>query len=203
MEQKSAAIPSNRSQSQRTRSNGIKTKMRPDNVKTGMQQANNETLARSNLDEIDENITENIAALKEQVEIAIKSVDENLIDSMLVGQTKIQKNKAVILSWSLDQNGPLPQSLESQDASAGDNQTKDDSNTQEDGIVLYVAIKMKKKTAAGPPQVEEDPNNNCSSELSRQGNQEELEGVRNWLYLKIGCFSLKLIKAKYFAYRIS
>ena len=203
MEQKSAAIQSNRSQSQRTRSNGIKTKMRPDNVKTGMQQANNETLARSNLDtEIDENITENIAALKEQVEIAIKSVDENLIDSMLVGQTKIQKNKAVILSWSLDQNGPLPQSLESQDASDGDNQTKDDSNTQEDGIVLYVAIKMKKKTAAGPPQVEEDPNNNCSSELSRQGNQEELEGVRNWLYLKIGCFSLKLIEAKYFAYRI-
>ena len=166
MEQKSAAVPTNRSQSQRTRSNGIKTKMRSDNVKTRIvQQANNETLAGSNLDEIDENITENIAALKEQVEIAIKSVDENLIDSMLVGQTKIQKNKAVILSWSLDQNGPLPQSLESQDASY--NQTKDDGNTHEDGIVLYVAIKMKKKSAAGPSQVEEDPNNNCSSELSR------------------------------------
>ena len=101
--------------------------MRSDNVKTRIvQQANNETLAGSNLDEIDENITENIAALKEQVEIAIKSVDENLIDSMLVGQTKIQKNKAVILSWSLDQNGPLPQSLESQDTSY--NQTKDDGN---------------------------------------------------------------------------
>ena len=169
MEQKSAAVPTNRSQSQRTRSNGIKTKMRPDNVKSRMvHKANNETLSGSNLDEIDENITENIAALKEQVEIAIKSVDENLIDSMLVGQTKIQKNKAVILSWSLDQNGPLPQSLESQDASVGHNQpNKDDGNTQEDGIVLYVAIKMKKKTAAGSPQVEEDPNNNCSSELSR------------------------------------
>ena len=168
MEQKSASVPTNRNQSQRTRSNGIKTKMRSDNVKTRIvQQANNETLAGSNLDEIDENITENIAALKEQVEIAIKSVDENLIDSMLVGQTKIQKNKAVILSWSLDQNGPLPQCLESQDASVGHKQTKDDSNTQEDGIVLYVAIKMKKKSAAGPSQVEEDPNNNCSSELSR------------------------------------
>ena len=55
---------------------------------------------------LDEDLSENIEALKEQVELAIKSVDENLIDSMLVGQTKIQKNKAVILSWSLDQTSP-------------------------------------------------------------------------------------------------
>ena len=144
--------------------------MRPDNVKTRMQQADNDTLSVNNL-EMDENITENIATLKEQVEIAIKSVDENLIDSMLVGQTKIQKNKAVILSWSLDhQNGSHPPPLESQDASVGHGQTKDDGNSQEDGIVLYVAIKMKKKAAAGPPQVEEDQNNNCSTELSRRVN---------------------------------
>ena len=144
--------------------------MRPDNVKTRMQQADNDTLSVNNL-EMDENITENIATLKEQVEIAIKSVDENLIDSMLVGQTKIQKNKAVILSWSLDhQNGAHPPPLESQDASLSHGQTKDDGNSQEDGIVLYVAIKMKKKAAAGPPQVEEDQNNNCSTELSRRVN---------------------------------
>ena len=172
MEQKSAATNAARSQSHnRTRSNGIKARIRPDNVKTRMQQAENDTLSVNNL-EMDENITENIATLKEQVEIAIKSVDENLIDSMLVGQTKIQKNKAVILSWSLDhQNGPHPPSpLESQDASVGHSQTKDDGNSQEDGIVLYVAIKMKKKAAAGPPQVEEDQNNNCSTELSRRVN---------------------------------
>ena len=144
--------------------------MRPDNVKTRMQQADNDTLSVNNL-EMDENITENIATLKEQVEIAIKSVDENLIDSMLVGQTKIQKNKAVILSWSLDhQKGSHPPPLESQDASVDHGPTKDDGNSQEDGIVLYVAIKMKKKAAAGPPQVEEDQNNNCSTELSRRVN---------------------------------
>ena len=45
----------------------------------------------------EEDVSDNIEALKEQVEMAIKSVDESLIDSMLVGQTKIQKNKAVIL----------------------------------------------------------------------------------------------------------
>lgn len=119
--------------------------------------------------EMDENITENIATLKEQVEIAIKSVDENLIDSMLVGQTKIQKNKAVILSWSLDQQngGPLPPPP---DVSAGHGQTTDDGNSQEDGIVLYVAIKMKKKPSPTPPRVAEDQNNNCSTELSRRVN---------------------------------
>ena len=84
---------------------------------------------------LDEDLSENIEALKEQVEIAIKSVDENLIDSMLVGQTKIQKNKAVILSWSLDQ-------AEKRDVFHNGDLTED----QEDGIVLYVAIKMKKKS---------------------------------------------------------
>ena len=172
MEQKLAATnPARRGQSQyKARSNGIKAKIRPENVKTArMQQPDNDTLPGDNL-EMDENITENIATLKEQVEIAIKSVDESLIDSMLVGQTKIQKNKAVILSWSLDhQNGgPLSPPLESPDVSAGQN--KDDGNTQEDGIVLYVAIKMKKKPSPTPPQVAEDQNNNCSSELSRQVN---------------------------------
>ena len=169
MEQKISAATARRSQSHnKARSNGIKAKMRPDNVKTArMQQPDNDTLAVNNL-EMDENITENIATLKEQVEIAIKSVDENLIDSMLVGQTKIQKNKAVILSWSLDHQsgaGPLSPPLESPDVS------KDDGSSQEDGIVLYVAIKMKKKPSPTPPQVaEEDQNNNCSTELSRQVN---------------------------------
>ena len=78
---------------------------------------------------LDEDLSENIEALKEQVEIAIKSVDENLIDSMLVGQTKIQKNKAVILSWSLDQ-------AEKRDVFHNGDLTED----QEDGIVLYVGL---------------------------------------------------------------
>ena len=172
MEQKLAATnPARRSQSyNKARSNGIKAKIRTENVKTARkQQPDNDTLPGNNL-EMDENITENIATLKEQVEIAIKSVDESLIDSMLVGQTKIQKNKAVILSWSLDhQNGgPLSPPLQSPDVSAGQN--KDDGNTQEDGIVLYVAIKMKKKPSPTPPQLAEDQNNNCSTELSRQVN---------------------------------
>merc|ERR1711892_495043 len=42
-------------------------------------------------------IDENIAAIKEQVEIAIRNVDEDAIDTMSVGQTYIHKNKAVIL----------------------------------------------------------------------------------------------------------
>ena len=48
-------------------------------------------------------ISENIEALKQQVEFALKNVDEGMIDSLLVGQTTIQKNKAVILSWSMEQ----------------------------------------------------------------------------------------------------
>ena len=117
--------------SQRSRSNGIKYKMKPpDNVKSTVQQANKVTLGLDNL-ELDENITENIETLKEQVEIAIKSVDENLIDSMLVGQTKIQKNKAVILSWSLDQNGPTStHSLDSSSSSSSKCLNKDEANTQ-------------------------------------------------------------------------
>ena len=86
------------------------------------------TLANNN------SIDENIAAIKEQVEIAIRNVDENSIDTMTVGQTSIIKDKAVILSWSTNKN--IHPSFQSNDIH------KDDS---EEGIVFYVAIKMKSK----------------------------------------------------------
>ena len=118
---------------------------------------------------LDDDISENIEALKEQVELAIKSVDENLIDSMLVGQTKIQKNKAVILSWSLDQN--LPQKPQEE---RNVFQPEELPEEQEDGIVLYVAIKMKKKNYKESGETSEsetdDWNNNefRSSDYSEQ-----------------------------------
>ena len=87
----------------------------------------------------------NIEALKQQVEIALHDVDENMIDSLMVGQTAIQKNKAVILSWSMDQNKNSEEL----------NSVKSD---EDDGIVLYVAIKMKKNL----PSNDEDENNNSN-----------------------------------------
>ena len=109
---------------------------------------------------LDDDLSENIEALKEQVELAIKSVDENLIDSMLVGQTKIQQNKAVILSWSLEQgySPSSPSDSAPRPSSGSEHQLQDDPDHQEDGIVLYVAIKMKKK----PAKDNEDPNNNTT-----------------------------------------
>ena len=120
----------------------------------------------------EEEVSDNIEALKEQVEMAIKSVDESLIDSMLVGQTKIQKNKAVILSWSLDQT--LNPSSSQPEATSSSSSTevktnKDDSEHQEDGIVLYVAIKMKKKSAkeiCDLSESEDDPNNNNNNKTT-------------------------------------
>ena len=120
----------------------------------------------------EEEVSDNIEALKEQVEMAIKSVDESLIDSMLVGQTKIQKNKAVILSWSLDQtlNPSSPQPEATSSSSSTEVKTnKDDSEHQEDGIVLYVAIKMKKKSAkeiCDLSESEDDPNNNNNNKTT-------------------------------------
>ena len=120
----------------------------------------------------EEDVSDNIEALKEQVEMAIKSVDESLIDSMLVGQTKIQKNKAVILSWSLDQtlnpSSPQPEATSSS-TSTEVKTNKDDSEHQEDGIVLYVAIKMKKKSAkeiCDLSESEDDPNNNNNNKTT-------------------------------------
>ena len=120
----------------------------------------------------EEDVSDNIEALKEQVEMAIKSVDESLIDSMLVGQTKIQKNKAVILSWSLDQtlNPSSPQPEATCSSTSTEVKTnKDDSEHQEDGIVLYVAIKMKKKSAkeiCDLSESEDDPNNNNNNKTT-------------------------------------
>ena len=104
-------------------------------------------------------ISENIEALKQQVEFALKNVDEGMIDSLLVGQTTIQKNKAVILSWSMEQ-----QQEESHDIVQSVHPTTPTSNgdqkgPEDDGIVLYVAIKMKKKQNK---EEEEDPNNNMT-----------------------------------------
>ena len=131
---------------------------------------------------LDEDLTENIEALKEQVEIAIKSVDENLIDSMLVGQTKIQKNKAVILSWSLDQTFPhQPGHIEEKNVLQNGDLTED----QEDGIVLYVAIKMKKKNVKESGETSEsetdDWNNNefKSSDYSEAETESHLEICNN------------------------
>ena len=64
-------------------------------------------------------IDEKINAIKEQVENAIRNVDEDAIETMSVSQTLIHKNKAFILSWS----------------------------TNEEGIVFYVAIKMKSRSS--------------------------------------------------------
>ena len=81
-------------------------------------------------------IDENIAAIKEQVEIAIRNVDEEAIDTMSVGQTPIHKNKAVILSWSTNQ------SMQAPPLSVETNEGK----KNEEGIVFYVAIKMKSRS---------------------------------------------------------
>ena len=64
-------------------------------------------------------IDEKINAIKEKVENAIRNVDEDAIETMSVSQTPIHKNKAFILSWS----------------------------TNEEGIVFYVAIKMKSRSS--------------------------------------------------------
>ena len=113
---------------------------------------------------LDEDLSENIEALKEQVELAIKSVDETLIDSMLVGQTKIQKNKAVILSWSLDQTSPAHSGDSGERKVLPNGDLTDLSEPEEDGIVLYVAIKMKKKSVKDSGETSEsecdDWNNN-------------------------------------------
>ena len=118
----------------------------------------------ANTKTLDDDLSENIEALKEQVELAIKSVDENLIDSMLVGQTKIQKNKAVILSWSLDQTSPHHSTESEERKVVENNQLTDLSEPEEDGIVLYVAIKMKKKNVKDSGETSEsetdDWNNN-------------------------------------------
>ena len=104
-------------------------------------------------------ISENIEALKQQVEFALKNVDEGMIDSLLVGQTTIQKNKAVILSWSMEQqqenNSDMVQSVLPTTNGDSDSKSPDD-----DGIVLYVAIKMKKKQ--NKEEEEGDPNNNMT-----------------------------------------
>ena len=117
-----------------------------------------------NLKPLDHNLSENIEALKEQVEIAIKSVDETLIDTMLVGSTPIQNNKSVVLSWSLEPEFNPPVTSDN----AITNGDKDIDNP-DDGIVLYVAIKMKKKSANDMKNDEidkSDPNNN-TTDLSR------------------------------------
>ena len=173
MEQKSATnlatlVPKQSQLSHRTanpphppqpaRQNKIKSKLKPDFVKSKSNKRGPENPSDPKMEE--ENISENIEALKEQVEIAIKSVDENLIDSMLVGQTKIQQNKAVILSWSLEQgySPSSPSDSAPRPSSGSEHQLQDDPDHQEDGIVLYVAIKMKKK----PAKDNEDPNNNTT-----------------------------------------
>ena len=113
---------------------------------------------------LDHNLSENIEALKEQVEIAIKSVDETLIDTMLVGSTPIQNNKSVVLSWSLEPDFTAPVTSDNTNT-----HTDQDIENPDDGIVLYVAIKMKKKTVNDMKNDEaekSDPNNN-TTDLSR------------------------------------
>ena len=128
---------------------------------------------------LDDDLSENIEALKEQVELAIKSVDENLIDSMLVGQTKIQKNKAVILSWSLDQTSPH-HSGETEERKVVENGNLPDlSEPEEDGIVLYVAIKMKKKNLKDSGETSESEtddwnNNEYPSDLEQTADSQTL-----------------------------
>ena len=126
---------------------------------------------------LDDDLSENIEALKEQVELAIKSVDENLIDSMLVGQTKIQKNKAVILSWSLDQTSPHHSGDSEERKVVENNNLTDLSEPEEDGIVLYVAIKMKKKNLKDSGETSESEtddwnNNEYPSDLEQGGDSQ-------------------------------
>ena len=128
---------------------------------------------------LDDDLSENIEALKEQVELAIKSVDENLIDSMLVGQTKIQKNKAVILSWSLDQTSPHHSGDSEERKVVENNNLTDLSEPEEDGIVLYVAIKMKKKNLKDSGETSESEtddwnNNEYPSDLEQKGDSKTL-----------------------------
>ena len=128
---------------------------------------------------LDDDLSENIEALKEQVELAIKSVDENLIDSMLVGQTKIQKNKAVILSWSLDQTSPHHSGGSEERKVVENNNLTDLSEPEEDGIVLYVAIKMKKKNLKDSGETSESEtddwnNNEYPSDLEQTGDSKTL-----------------------------
>ena len=106
-------------------------------------------------------IDENIDALKEQVELAIRNVGVDSIDSLSVGQTKISKNKAVILSWSVDQSAAPPSTPPTAPPAA---QADTES---EDGIVLYVAIKIKKAnkdTNEDKPQPRDDENNNSKND---------------------------------------
>ena len=126
---------------------------------------------------LDEDLSENIEALKEQVELAIKSVYENLIDSMLVGQTKIQKNKAVILSWSLDQTSPHHSGDSDERKALPNGDLTDLSEPEEDGIVLYVAIKMKKKNLKDSGETSESEtddwnNNEYPSDLEQVGDSQ-------------------------------
>ena len=78
-------------------------------------------------------IKDNLTLLKDEVESAIKDIDDNDIGIISVGKTKIQKNKAVILSWC--QNQKISSSI-----SDTNQETVND-----EGFVFYVAIKMKKK----------------------------------------------------------
>ena len=171
MEQKSATnlatlVPKQSQLSHRTanpphlpqpaRQNKIKSKLKPEFVKSNFNKKDHKNPSDPKME--DDNISENIEALKEQVEIAIKSVDENLIDSMLVGQTKIQQNKAVILSWSLDHGYPPSSPSSPADSATRPSHSSDHAVQDDDGIVLYVAIKMKKK----PTKDNEDPNNNTT-----------------------------------------
>ena len=106
-------------------------------------------------------IDENIDALKEQVELAIRNVGVDSIDSLSVGQTKISKNKAVILSWSVDQSSAPPGTPPTAPPAA---QADTES---EDGIVLYVAIKIKKTnkdTNEDKPPPRDDENNNSKND---------------------------------------
>ena len=78
-------------------------------------------------------IKDNLTLLKDEVEAAIKDIDDNDIGIISVGKTKIQKNKAVILSWCQNQKISSSISDANQDT------------VNDEGFVFYVAIKMKKK----------------------------------------------------------
>ena len=96
---------------------------------------------------------ENLEALKDQVETAIRNVNKDRIDELTVGQTKIQRNKAVIMSWGKQR--VLPDSL------IGNEELIED----EDGVVLYVDIKYKKNEIE--EEVEEgDFNNNETTDIN-------------------------------------
>ena len=90
--------------------------------------------------------------VKCQVEKALENVDQEKIGDVVMGHTKIQRNKAVILAWN--QQRLLPDAWYEEE--------KDKHNEEEEGFLFYVAVRYKKGNLIQAEETEDSMNDNDS-----------------------------------------